>query len=482
MLKQQQILQQTLKLSPQQIQVIRMLELPVLELEERVRQELEDNPTLDEGAEPQTPESNNDTDETDTYESAEEISLGDYRSEDDIPDYKLQASSREQEERQPEFSYTRTSTFHEQLLEQIDLKEINEPLRETARYLIGNLDNNGYLSRPLTAISDDLAFSTGIDIPLSVLEEALNIVQELDPPGVGATDLQECLLLQLERKRATNAARLAYRIIHEEFEAFSRKHYDKLQKTLDISEEELREALQEILTLNPKPGNAYSDLFEDKMEQIVPDFVVENIDGELYLNLNNANIPELHVNNSYVEMFQDWNNNKANRTSDTKNAVLFVKQKLDAARWFIDALQQRNNTLMHTMQVILDLQKEFFLTGDEARLRPMILKDVAERTGFDISTISRVSNSKYVLTDFGIFPLKFFFSEASQTTDGEEISTREVKKILAECVAGEDKKKPLSDDKLSELLKQRGYTVARRTVAKYREQQGIPVARLRKEI
>ena len=482
MLKQQQILQQTLKLSPQQIQVIRMLELPVLELEERVRQELEDNPTLDEGAEPQTPESNNDTDETDTYESAEEISLGDYRSEDDIPDYKLQSSSREQEERQPEFSYTRTSTFHEQLLEQIDLKEINEPLRETARYLIGNLDNNGYLSRPLTAISDDLAFSTGIDIPLSVLEEALNIVQELDPPGVGATDLQECLLLQLERKRATNAARLAYRIIHEEFEAFSRKHYDKLQKTLDISEEELREALQEILTLNPKPGNAYSDLFEDKMEQIVPDFVVENIDGELYLNLNNANIPELHVNNSYVEMFQDWNNNKANRTSDTKNAVLFVKQKLDAARWFIDALQQRNNTLMHTMQVILDLQKEFFLTGDEARLRPMILKDVAERTGFDISTISRVSNSKYVLTDFGIFPLKFFFSEASQTTDGEEISTREVKKILAECVAGEDKKKPLSDDKLSELLKQRGYTVARRTVAKYREQQGIPVARLRKEI
>ncbi|MEG1187904.1 MAG: RNA polymerase factor sigma-54 [Bacteroidales bacterium] len=482
MLKQQQTLQQTLKLSPQQIQVIRMLELPVLELEERVRQELEDNPTLEEGTEAAQNDLTPDMDEGDTFESAEEISLGDYRTEDDIPDYKLQASSREQDERQPEFSYTTTSTLHEQLLEQLELKELSEPEMEGARYLIGNLDNNGYLTRSLSAISDDLAFSTGLDIPISLLEDALAIIQELDPAGVGAVDLRDCLLLQLGRKKGTPASQLAYRIVEEEFEAFTKKHYEKLQKSLGCTEEELREAFQEILSLNPKPGNAFSDQFEERMEQIIPDFLVENIDGKLFLSLNNSNIPELHVNNSYVEMFQDWNNNKANRTNDNRNAVLFVKQKLDAARWFIEALQQRNHTMTLTMSVILELQKEFFLTGDEVNLRPMILKDVAERTGFDISTISRVSNSKYVLTDFGVFPLRFFFSEASQNTEGEEISTREVKKILAECVAAEDKKKPLSDDKLSEILKQRGYTVARRTVAKYREQQGIPVARLRKEI
>lgn len=482
MLKQQQTLQQTLKLSPQQIQVIRMLELPVLELEERVRQELEDNPTLEEGAETPATEQQADPDENDSYESAEEIDLGDYRSEDDIPDYKLQASSREQEERQPEYNYTRNSSFHEQLLEQLELKELPEVLLESARYLIGNLDNNGYLTRPLSAIADDLVFATGVDIPVSVFEDALAVIQELDPAGVGATDLRECLLLQLERKRSTPVSQLAFQIVDSEFDAFTKKHYEKLQKTLGCTEEELREAFQEILSLNPKPGNAYSDIFEDKMEQIVPDFIVENIDGELVLSLNNGNIPELHVNNSYVDMFQDWNRNKANRNADTRNAVLFVKQKLDAARWFIEALQQRNATMTLTMQVILELQKEFFLTGDEARLRPMILRDVAERTGYDISTVSRVSNSKYVLTDFGVFQLRFFFSEASQTTEGEEISTREVKKILAECIAAEDKKKPLSDDKLSEMLQQRGYSVARRTVAKYREQQGIPVARLRKEI
>ncbi|MGL4292661.1 MAG: RNA polymerase factor sigma-54 [Bacteroidales bacterium] len=482
MLKQQQNLQQTLKLSPQQIQVIRMLELPVLELEERVRQELEENPTLEEGAEKASTENDLPAEEGDMNASAEEISLGDYRTEDDIPDYKLQASSREQNERQPEYSYSRNSSFHEQLLEQLNLKELPQATNECARYLIGNLDNNGYLTRPLTAIADDLAFSTGIDFPVELFREALEVIQELDPAGVGATDLRECLSLQLERKRANATNNLAYRIITEEFEAFSKKHYEKLCKLFGVTDSELRDALREILTLNPKPGNAYSDIFEDKMEQIVPDFIIENIDGELFLSLNNANIPELHLNNSYLEMFQDWNNNKQNRTADARSAVLFVKQKLDSARWFIEALQQRNNTLMQTMQVILDLQHEFLLTGDEARLRPMILKDVAERTGFDISTISRVSNSKFVMTDFGVFPLKFFFSEASQTTDGEEISTREIKKILAECIAKEDKRKPHSDEVLSEILKERGYTIARRTVAKYREQQGIPVARLRKEI
>ena len=484
MLKQQQIQQQTLKLSPQQIQVIRLLELPVLELEERVRQELVDNPTLEEGAanEKNTSSDNNSEEADESFESAEELSLGDYRSEDDIPDYKIQSSNREMEERQPEMTYTESTSLQDQLLEQLSLRELSEPEAEAAHYLIGNLDNNGYLSRPLSAITDDIAFATGIDVPLSVMEDALQVIQEFDPAGVGARDLRECLSLQLERKKATPEKNLAYRIIQEEFDTFTKRHYDKLQKIFNVTSDELKGALQEILMLNPKPGNSLSDIYEDKMCQIVPDFVVENIDGELYVSLNNGNIPELHVSESYMQMFQDWNSNKANRTNERKSAVMFIKQKLDTARWFIDAIQQRNNTLIRTMQTILELQKDFFLTGNESKLHPMILKDVAERAGFDISTISRVSNSKFVQTDFGVFPLKFFFSESSQTDSGEEISTREIKKILSDCVAHEDKRQPLSDDKLSEMLKQKGYTVARRTVAKYREQQGIPVARLRKEL
>ncbi|MEG1616711.1 MAG: RNA polymerase factor sigma-54 [Bacteroidales bacterium] len=490
MLKQQQVLQQTQKLSPQQIQVIRMLELPVLELEERVRQELEENPTLDEGAEIAAAEKDeterdggeSDGAENDKFESSDEISLGDYRDEDDIPDYKLQASNRARDERQPEFTYSGTTTFHEQLEEQLALRELPRSLTALTKYLIGNLDNNGYLSRPLHAIADDIAFNTGRELPLSLLEEALAVIQELDPAGVGATDLRECLLLQLERKKAQAATTLAYRIVSEEFEAFSKKHYDKIRKNLEISEEELRDALREIIALNPKPGNAWSDAFEDKMEQIVPDFIVENVNGELLVSLNNGNVPELHLNSTYSAMFEDWQNNKANRTGDTKNAILFVKQKLDSARFFIDALKQRNQTMLRTMQVLVELQRDFFLTGDERKLRPMILKDVADPSGYDISTISRVSNSKYVQTDFGVFQLKYFFSESSRTEDGEEISTREIKKTLAEAIAAEEKRKPLSDDKLSEMLREKGYVVARRTVAKYREQLNIPVARLRKEL
>lgn len=480
MLKQQQVLQQTQKLSPQQIQVIRMLELPVLELEEKIRQEMEENPTLEAGSEQTAPDTGDDTGDS-AYESAEEISLGDYRDEDDIPDYKLQASNRARDERQPEYTYSDSTTLQEFLMEQLTLRETSPALLAAAEYIIGTLDNNGYLNRPLTAIADDIAFGTGMEIPVSLLEEALQSIQELDPPGIGATDLRECLLLQLGRKRAGAATNLAYGIIETEFEAFSKRHYDRILKNLGITEGELKSALQEILALNPKPGNAWSDVFEDKMEQIIPDFIVESHEGELTIALNNSNIPELRVNNSYADMLEDWNNAK-NRNADTRNAILFVKQKLDSARWFVDAVQQRNNTLLRTMQVITELQREFFLTGDERKLRPMILRDVAERTGFDISTISRVSNSKYVQTDFGVMLLKQLFSEAAQKEDGEEISTREIKKILAELVENENKKKPLADDKLSELLKERGYPVARRTIAKYREQLGIPVARLRKEI
>lgn len=483
MLKQQHTLQQTQKLSPLQIQVARLLELPLIELEEYVRQEMEENPTLEAGDETTQHELIAGDDAGDSHETAEEISLNDYRTEDDIPDYKLQASNQTPVERQPEFAYTGSNTLAEFLEEQLALRELSPDVGTTARYIIGNLDSNGYLSRPLPDLADDIAFATGQDIPTELLEEALSVVQELDPAGVGATDLRECMLLQLERRRANDATNLAYRVIDTEFEAFSKKHYEKIERNLNVTQEELRQALQEILTLTPKPGNAWSDPFAESREQIIPDFLIENIDGELLLSLNNANIPALHVSGHYIDLFEDWNNNRANRTADTRNALQFVKQKIDSARWFIEAIKQRHQTLTRTMQVIIRLQREFFLTGDESKLRPMILKDVAAEAGYDISTISRVSNSKYVQTDFGVYPLKSLFGDAFVTTEeGEEISSREIKKILTECIEQEDKKKPLPDDKLSEMLKERGYLVARRTVAKYREQLGIPVARLRKEI
>ncbi|MDO5571508.1 MAG: RNA polymerase factor sigma-54 [Bacteroidales bacterium] len=485
MLKQQQTLQQIQKLSPQQIQLIRMLELPIVELEQRVTKELEENPTLEEGMNENKDNSESETyneDENgDNYESSEEISLGDYRSEDDIPDYKLQASNRAKDEREPEFTYTDTVSFFESLKEQLDLKEISQELHSYAEYIIGNLDNNGYLNRSLESIKEDIYIATGIDVPLSIMDDALSIVHELDPAGVGAKDLRECLILQIERKKGSLSNTTAYDILDKEFEAFTKKHFDRIKKSLNIDDEQLRNAMKEILALNPKPGNSLSDNIEEKSSQIIPDFIVENIDGELYVSLNNGNIPDLRINSQYSNMFEDWSN-KANRNSQTKSALLFVKQKIDSARWFIEAIKQRNNTLSKTMDVIIQLQREFFLSGEESKLRPMILKDVAERAGFDISTISRVSNSKYVQTDFGIFPLKYLFSEKSQTENGEEVSTREIKKILATFVEKEDKGKPLSDDRLSELLKEKGYTVARRTVAKYREQLNIPVARLRKTI
>ena len=392
MQKQQQILQQTLKLSPQQIQVFKMLELPVIELEVRVRRELEENPTLEEGVEnsddkendPFSQDADNDEYKEDSR-SQEEISLDDYRNEDDIPDYKLQSSNRAKDERAPEFTYSDSSTFFEFLNDQIALKDLSDVQKACAEYIIGNLDNNGYLNRPLSAIADDIAFATGMDISEEILEDALMIIQDLDPAGVGARDLRECLLLQLERMKATRAHSIAYEIIDTEFEIFSKKHYDKILKNLNITKEELKMALHEIMTLNPKPGNSWSNNFEDKMEQIVPDFIIENINDDLIISLNNSNIPELKINNTYSAMCEDWAN-KANRNSETKNAMLFVKQKLDSARWFIDAIKQRNNTMLQTMNAIVTLQRDFFLTGDEAKLRPMILKDVAERTDLDFST------------------------------------------------------------------------------------------------
>lgn len=483
MLKQQ--LQQKLqqKLSPQQIQMIRLLELPTLELEERVKHELEDNPALEEGKEPQDDLEHSEEVEDFAAEGSdnEDLSLGDYFSADDIPEYKLQQMT-ERAERKEEIPFAEGESLSEFLLEQLRLRELPEKQVKIAEYIIGNLDDDGYLRRDLSAIADDLVFQAGVEADEAEVEQVLRIIQDFEPAGIGARDLKECLLIQLNKREKTEATRLALRILNSYFEDFTRKRYERILKTLDITEEELKRAIREITLLNPKPGSSWGDTMETAMSQVVPDFVVEANNGELTLSMNNRGVPDLRINQEYAEMFQDYAGNKANQTADRRDAVQFVKQKLDAAQWFIDAIRQRNETLQRTMETIICLQREFFLTGDETTLRPMILKDVAERTGYDISTISRVSNSKYVQTNFGVYPLKYFFSESMQTDTGEEISTREVKKIMKDHVDAEDKRHPLTDEELAAILKEAGYVIARRTVAKYREQLGIPVARMRKEI
>jgi len=480
MLRQQ--LQQKLqqKLSPQQIQLIRLLELPAIELEERVKHELEENPALEEGQE-STEEFESPDDVEINNDSVEDISLGDYLTEDDIPDYKLREIS-ERTERKEDVPFSVNQSLHEHLLQQLGLRELPETDIKIAEYIIGNIDDDGYLRRDLTAIADDLVFQAGQDVNEKEIEKILFIIQDFEPAGIGARDLRECLLIQLDRKEKTPDINLAIRILTGYFDDFTRKHYEKIIRGLSIDEPALKKAIQEITSLNPKPGSSWGGSLESAMNLVIPDFIVEANNGELTLSMNSRGVPEMRINREYAEMFQDYTANKANQTSEMRDAVQFVKQKLDSAQWFIDAIKQRQETLQRTMEVIILLQHDFFLTGDEANLRPMILKDVAERTGYDISTISRVSNSKYVQTNFGIYSLKYFFSESMQTDSGEEISTREVKKIMKEHIDSEDKRKPLTDEELAGILKQKGYIIARRTVAKYREQLGIPVARLRKEI
>ncbi|SBW00010.1 RNA polymerase factor sigma-54 [uncultured Dysgonomonas sp.] len=484
-LKQSLQLKQQQKLSPLQMQVIKLTELPVIELEERIKQELEDNPALEEGLEPTDDTSDFDDDynsEDDGNISQEDLTLGDYMNEEEIPDYQLRDSNRQASGKQDEIPFSVAASLHEYLIEQLGECELEENDEKVAEYIIGNIDENGYLDRSLSAISDDLIFQQNLDIPVSKLEEILKTIQDFEPAGIGARNLQECLLLQLTRKEKSDNTELAIKIISNYFEEFSKRHYDKIIRQLDINETGLKGAIQEITTLNPKPGNNWGDSMSITLSTIVPDFIIETYNGELLLSMNNRNIPDLKVSREYSDLLRGYADNKESMSADSKNAVLFVKQKLDSARWFIDAIKQRQDTLQRTMQTIMDMQYDFFLTGDEAQLRPMILKDVAQRTGYDISTISRVSNSKYVQTNFGIYPLKYFFSESMQTDTGEEISSREVKAILKECIEHEDKKRPLTDDRLSEILKEKGYIIARRTVAKYREQMNLPVARLRKEI
>ncbi|MDX9749311.1 MAG: RNA polymerase factor sigma-54 [Paludibacter sp.] len=470
------------KLSPAQIQVIKMLEVPTLELEERIRQELEENPALEEGAELKDDETYDD-DLNDDGGNNDDMDLEEYMMDDDIPDYRLKTNNSSKDDKHEDIPFSIGKTFHEHLIEQLGLQSITDKQRVIAEYVIGNIDDEGYLRRPVESMVDDIVFQSGVNTNEEEVEEMISLVQEFDPAGVGATSLQDCLKLQLERKTYRREVDIALKIIENYFEEFSKKHYDKIIKYLSITEDELRDAITEIAHLNPKPGNAWGgNLLEKSMTTVVPDFILENDEGKLRVHLNDSNVPDLRVSTTYNDLFQTYTDQKGEKNTALKEAVMFAKQKIDSARWFIDAIKQRHQTLLTTMQAIVNYQREFFLEGDDVYMKPMILKDIADITGYDISTISRVSNSKYIQTEFGVYPVKYFFSESMTNDSGEEVSTREIKKILQDCIENEDKRKPLNDDALVEVLKTKGYPIARRTVAKYREQLNIPVARLRKEL
>lgn len=473
---QQKLLQ---KLSPQQIQMIKLLEIPSMQLEQRIKSEIEENPALEEGMELNQDESYEDK----PVDDDKDFSIDEYYSTDDIPSYKLNAKNYSKGDLKPDIPFSVGSTFQDHLESQLGMRELNEKTRQLSTYIIGNLDDDGYLRRKLEAIVDDLDFSMNIHATEEELLNTLHIIQDLEPTGVGARDLQECLILQITAKDQNNPnVVMARKILKYHFEEFTRKHYDKIILRLNITEDEMKDAVDEILKLNPKPGGSYSDPHSKVAEHIIPDFILENREGDLQLSLNSRNVPELRVSRTYSDMLEAYSVAKEKSNKNQREAVTFVKQKLDSAKWFIDAIRQRQNTLMLSMEAIIEFQRKYFQEGDETQLRPMILKDIADLTNLDISTISRVANSKYIQTHFGIYPLKYFFSEGLQTDSGEEVSTREIKKILEECIEGESKRKPLTDDELAEILQKKGYQIARRTVAKYREQLNIPVARLRKEL
>lgn len=474
---QQKLLQ---KLSPQQIQVIKLLEIPTMQLEQRIKKELEENPTLEEG---QDIDEDTRLQEDEQTKNDDEFTLEDYLNDEDVPSYRLTANNYSKDDKHEQVPFSTGVSFHEYLENQLGLRVLDEKQKKLGMYLLGNIDDDGYLRRKLSAIADDLAFSMGIETNEDELEQILYIIHDFDPIGVGARDLQECLLLQIEsRNLRIPEVALARKILKYQFDEFTRKHYEKIKNKLNLTDEDLKSAIEEILRLNPKPGGSFYDPHNRASYHIVPDFILESTDGELVLSLNAKNVPDLKINREYSQMLQSYIANKDNASKQDKEAVSFVKQKIDSAKWFIDAIKQRQNTLLFTMQAIIEYQEEFFKTGDEAKLKPMILKDIAEATRLDISTISRVANSKYIQTNFGIYSLKYFFSEGMQTDSGEEVSTKEIKNILHDCIEAEEKQKPLTDEKLMAILKEKGYPIARRTVAKYREQLGIPVARLRKKL
>lgn len=470
MLKQGLELKQTQKLSPLQIQTIKLIELPIQELEQKVKAELEDNPVLDDSPAP---------DKSDDNDESKDISIDEIDENDPIPSYKLRVNNYGKDERPQYNTFSVKESFTQSLMEQLGYRNMSKHDHDVAAFIIGSLNSDGYLRRDIDSIVDDLAFRANIESTPEEVLRMLRVVQEFDPAGVGARDLRECLLLQLKAQEQNQVTRLAETVLADYFTEFSNRHFQKIIAKLGLTEEEMKAVLAKIVKLNPSPGGQIDDSYNDQAQQIVPDFVLDIVDGEPKLSMPRFNIPEIRVNRKYADLLAE-----AQGSSDRqkKEAATFVKQKLDSAKWFVEALKQRYNTLESTMKAIVNYQRDYFMDGDESNLKPMVLKDIAERTGFDISTISRVVNSKYIETHFGIYPLKYFFSEGLENQDGEEVSTRELKMALRECVDAENKRKPLTDDQLVAEMNKRGYKVARRTIAKYRDQLDIPKARLRKEL
>ena len=488
MLKQFLNLKLSQKLSPQQIQLMKLIQLPTQAFEQRLLEEMNENPALEAGKEEEDYEKdefeNEDYDDYDDAESeridAEDINIDEYLSNDDTPDYKTQANNYSDDDDERETPFAAPVSFHQDLINQLNTFILNDEEREIAEFLVGSIDDMGYIRRSVPDMVDDMAFTQGIYTDEKTVERMLQVIHELEPSGVGARDLQECLLLQLKHKTPTEYVELATDIIENQFDAFTKKHYEKLIQKYNVSNEQLKKAINEIEKLNPKPGGSFTG--NNKVtENVVPDFAIRIVDGELELTLNGRNAPSLHVSKDYQEMMQTYKSSR-DKSAQQKDAVQFIKQKLDSAKWFIDAIRQRQETLYVTMNAIMHYQSDYFLEGDETKLKPMILKDIADMVGLDISTISRVANSKYVETPYGTKLIKEFFSESMKNDQGEDVSTLEIKKILQNTIEEEDKKKPLPDDQLAEILKDKGYPIARRTIAKYREQLDIPVARMRKKM
>ena len=471
------------RLSPQQIQLMKLLQVPTMELDQRIKQELEENPALEEGDEIED-DFENDVDDSESNDDNDfdddDFDISEYF-DDDTPDYKTQVNNKSKDDEERSVPLSVDVSFQDKLMEQLQLLDLDDTQFIIADTLVGNLDESGYLNRELGAIVDDLAFSSNVIVSEKEVEAVLKVIQDLDPAGIGARDLRECLILQIERIQAGNITLFtARKILEDHFEEFTKKHYDRIQKKLEIEDADLKEAIDAIIRLNPKPGGSLKDNSKN-VQQVIPDFMIYEFDGKLELSINGRNTPDLKVSKDYEQLLRSYSEGAKTSKAD-KEAVTFVKTKLDGAKWIIDAIKQRQQTLYTTMHAIMMYQYNFFLTGDETSMKPMILKDIAEIVGLDISTISRVANSKYVQTSYGVYSLKYFFSESLSTDSGEEVSTREVKKILSEAVESENKKKPLTDEYLAKLLNDKGYNIARRTIAKYREQLNIPVARLRKEL
>jgi RNA polymerase sigma-54 factor len=478
MLKQNLHFKLSQKLSPQQIQLMKLIQLPTQAFEQKLAQEIDENPALEKGKEEK--EEDEFSNQEEVNEPEQDINIDEYLSDDEIPNYRTQANNYSADDEDKSIPYAAGQSFHQHLKAQLNTFRLNEKERQIAEFLVGSIDDSGYIRREVLDIVDDLAFTANVYSDEEEVEKVLKKVQQLEPAGVGARDLKECLILQLKQKKEKPERVLAINILEQAFDQFAKKHYKALIQKFDITEEELKGAMKQISKLNPKPGGAFVGNTKI-VEQIVPDFSIKILEDQLELTLNSRNAPELHISSEYSNMLKGYSESKE-KSKSQKDAVFFIKQKLDAAKWFIDAIKQRQQTLMLTMSSIMEHQKEYFLTGDERKLKPMILKDIADKINMDVSTVSRVANSKYVDTPYGTKLIKFFFSESMKNDQGDDVSTKEIKKILETIIADEDKKKPLTDEKLSKLLKEKGYPVARRTIAKYREQLNISVARLRKEI